>query len=225
VRIIQNNEKSDENSAVIKLHRQRSGRSQRSGFSTNDTKISAIEELDRCIAEFESEDGDSVANKRLISAYSSQSTSASNTVNVDQRDVFSAADSVKTSISSRLTLHRFTHGEYENEEDVGYFAAVDEVKVYSRVRPYKSEVQIYSKDGLVTPLPVSDSNNNIIEDSKVNYNNVVVTSLPPPAPPLPALSGSFAPPPPPPPPMPANWSTMDADPRVRKNIVQIPKNE
>ncbi len=201
--------------------RRTSHSSQKSAFSTNETKISAIEMLDRCIAEFES-DTESLSRKNVFSS-SSNTASVASSLNTNSREKFDFMK--KTSIPVLPMSVQFS----QRNEDLGsstrsqesiekiHHEAENDIRVYTQMRSYKSEVQIYSKDGLVTSPVIPDANNNFIasenqyEKVESDKENREVSFVPPPAPP----------PPPPPPPMPANWSTMGA----WKNSAVHSKNE
>jgi hypothetical protein len=209
VKIIKNEEGEE-------LHMQRR-KSQKSAFSTNETKISAIEELDRCIAEFESE-SETSNNKHVLSS-SSGSTSVTSSMNSELREtVMAKIASVLVSNATNQVLQRHEALSANNlinqSLEKSEYASENETKVYTQLKSYKSEVKVFNKNGLVTSPLMADSNNNFIQNqndydkSEGNKENQAFNPIPPP--------------PPPPPPMPANWSTIGT---VSKKIIIPSKTE
>ena len=179
----------------MKVKRQRS-------IYSNETKISAIEELDRCIAEFDnftSDDASSLDKRPVFSSGSSSSTHTANAVFTPQRISVSSNTNLlphdynnnnnnnksETSILTNEKLRRYEYEEISSKEVQN---------AYHKLNTYKSEIQIISSGAVISTSQQVDPNNNNttsfgIKNDKENHAPNVAkysTIIPPPPPPLPS---------------------------------------
>lgn len=191
-------------------------RETKSGHSTNDTRISAIEELDKCIAEFDTYPSDESPNsssfgRKIIYVSSNSSSSSSSSTN---HSLNSAEHSTHRRVSSIpvVPVQSVKMKKSTSIIQISSSSSADESTTSSTSSSSLSKTGNSSSTSYsASSIPIckteihiySDVNNN---DANLESKNDSVNRIPdysgsiPPAPPLPPI----------PPPMPSNWLSKPA---------------
>ena len=172
-----------------------------SRHSTNETKISAIEELDKCIAEFDTQSEESLDKRPL---FTSITNSKNNSIEIKSTGV-----SRRASASSSSSVFRLQHTTASTTE-------TSTSKIFTVIKSFKNEVQIVNAKSNVPDATTTDINNNnnkvtVNVDSNNNVEkkedakNVVTTA-----------NGIV---PPPPPPLPSSWFTLGNNSQTSRKFI------